>query len=46
MKKRCANCGSTQFGLIRHRLGSLQFCKLKCKQVWQSEHHRNPGNGD
>jgi hypothetical protein len=40
MKKRCANCGSTKFGLIRHRLGSLEFCKLKCKQVWQSEHQR------
>jgi hypothetical protein len=38
MKHReCANCGSKKFGLARYRLGTLQFCKRKCKAEWQAQ---------
>jgi hypothetical protein len=33
--KACDHCGSTKFGLIRFRIGTLQFCKKKCKEAWQ-----------
>jgi hypothetical protein len=40
MRRHCAHCGSAKFGLIRHRLGSLRFCKLQCKEAWQAQHKR------
>ena len=30
-KRRCANCGTTRFGLIRHRWYRHQFCRKKCR---------------
>jgi hypothetical protein len=38
--KSCAHCGSTKFGLVRYRLGTLQFCKKVCKEAWQSRFRR------
>ena len=29
-KQRCANCGTTRFGLIRHKWYRHQFCRKKC----------------
>jgi len=29
-KRRCANCGTTKFGLIRHKWYRHQFCRKKC----------------
>jgi hypothetical protein len=39
--KTCAHCGSAKFGLVRYRLGSLQFCKRKCKEAWQAQYKRH-----
>jgi hypothetical protein len=38
--KSCAHCGSTKFGLVRHRIGTLQFCKKACKVAWQANFRR------
>jgi len=32
--KSCAWCGSTKFGLIRHRHFTLQFCRSACKNAY------------
>ena len=31
-KRRCANCGTTKFGLVRHRWYRHQFCRRKCQE--------------
>ena len=41
MRRHCAHCGSDKFGLVRHRLGALQFCKRKCKEAWQAQYERH-----
>ena len=36
---RCHHCGS-KFGLIRHRIGSLQFCRRTCKEAYQEDRQK------
>jgi hypothetical protein len=38
-KNACDHCGG-KFGLTRYRIGTLQFCKVKCKEAWQ-DRYRN-----
>src|SRR5436305_13461418 len=33
-KRRCANCGTTKFGLIRHKWYRHQFCRKKCLDLF------------
>jgi hypothetical protein len=33
-KRHCANCGTTKFGLIRHKWYGHQFCRKKCLNVF------------
>jgi hypothetical protein len=35
MKTRCDTCNG-KFGLVRYRIGTLRFCKKKCKAEWQA----------
>ena len=34
--KSCTHCSSTKFGLVRHRIGTFQFCKKACKVKWHA----------
>jgi hypothetical protein len=33
----CGHCGSSKFGLIRHRYFNLQFCSRKCKDAYLAQ---------
>jgi len=34
MKKRCAHCGTTRFGLVRQYYYRLTFCSKRCKELY------------
>ena len=36
-KRRCAHCGTTKFGLIRHRWYRHQFCRKVCRDKFLDE---------
>jgi hypothetical protein len=35
MMRACSDCGSTRFGLIRHRWGVHQFCRRACMERYK-----------
>ena len=36
-KKRCQNCGTTKFGLVRRYRFTLHFCSVRCEEAYLRE---------